>query len=489
MAANGERTIWLFRLARWACVPFSLLGAYVCFRWARELYGVASGILALTLWCFSPNILAHGELVTPDMSATALGVTALYLFWHWLQKPSWGGAIVTGVVLGLAELTKFTWVVLFGLWPLIWLSWIIAQRRSSTPKHQFLAQGGQLALQLLLAVYVINLGYGFEGSGTKLKDFSFVSDTFRGPDNETTGSVNRFAESALKDLPVPLPKNYIAGIDVQKRDFEDFGRPSYLCGQFQEKGWWYYYLYAAAIKIPLGTWVLVILAICHLAMSWWRGTGSGWANSMPLLIPPIVVFTLVSSQTGFSHHFRYVLPCFPFLFIWISQIAGWLAPFRAASWLSAAAVVWSIGSSLWCYPHTLSYFNELAGGPLNGHAHLINSNIDWGQDLLHLKDWMAKHPEARPLYLAYYGYFDPADIGVEYQPAPQRPPIDETHRKPRIAEPLPPGWYAVSVNYLRGYPWRAPRDAYSYLLEHQPVDRAGYSIYIYVIPPADQSAP
>ncbi len=34
-----------------------------------------------------------------------------------------------------------------------------------------------------------------------------------------------------------------------------------------------------------------------------------------LLTPPLVILCVVSSKTGFSEHFRYVLPCFPFLFI------------------------------------------------------------------------------------------------------------------------------------------------------------------------------
>ncbi len=74
--ANGESIFYLHTLARWACVPFSLLGAYVCFRWARQLYGQLAGLLALTLWCFSPNIIAHAQLITRDAGATAMGAAA-----------------------------------------------------------------------------------------------------------------------------------------------------------------------------------------------------------------------------------------------------------------------------------------------------------------------------------------------------------------------------------------------------------------------------
>ncbi len=71
--ANVQRAFWLHTLARLGCVPFSLLGGYCCFRWAGEMYGRRAGLLALAMWPFSPNILAHGSLATADVGATAMG--------------------------------------------------------------------------------------------------------------------------------------------------------------------------------------------------------------------------------------------------------------------------------------------------------------------------------------------------------------------------------------------------------------------------------
>jgi 4-amino-4-deoxy-L-arabinose transferase-like glycosyltransferase len=140
---NGERSFWFFTWARWACIPFSLLGGYICYRWARELYGEGSGLLALTLWCFGPNILANGQLITPDMGATALGVTAGYLFWKWLKQPHWLLVPVVGLALGMAELTKMTWILLFILWPLLWLIWRAPDWRRLSPRG-WLVQASQL---------------------------------------------------------------------------------------------------------------------------------------------------------------------------------------------------------------------------------------------------------------------------------------------------------------------------------------------------------
>ena len=74
--ANGERSLQYLALARWTCIPFSLLGAWTCFRWARDLYGQAAGMMAATLWCLSPNILGNAQMITPDTASAALGVTS-----------------------------------------------------------------------------------------------------------------------------------------------------------------------------------------------------------------------------------------------------------------------------------------------------------------------------------------------------------------------------------------------------------------------------
>jgi 4-amino-4-deoxy-L-arabinose transferase-like glycosyltransferase len=492
VAANGQRSFWLFTLARWACIPFSLLGGYICFRWARELYGDLAGFLALSLWCFSPNIIAHGQLITPDVAATALGVTAAYVFWKWLKAPVWSRALLAGLVLGLAELAKMTWIILFGLWPLLWFFWNCSHADTRLSWRTWRRQTPQLIGILVIALYVLNLGYGFDGSFRKLQDFQFVSQTLSGAELVSYGNGNRFADSWLGAVPVPFPKNYLLGMDVQKRDFESFSRPSYLRGEFRDRGWWYYYLYAAAVKVPLGTWLLLLLVLVILGR---QATPTKWQDHTILLLPAVAVFSLVSSQTVFSHHFRYVLPVFPFVFIAISRVASAaIARGRKTALVTAAALLWSVGSSLWVYPHSLSYFNELAGGPSGGHAHLIHSNIDWGQDLLYLKRWLDEHPEARPLHLAYYGCFDPAVVGIEYTLPPAASSDDNDGSEPALFQP---GWYAVSVNFLRGYPWPAPdgrggwvyleKNAYSDLRGFRPVTRAGYSIYVYHVTESERT--
>lgn len=464
IAANGERAWWYFTLARWACIPLSLLGAYVCYRWAGELYGRPAGLLALVLWCFGPNVLAHAQMITPDVGATSFGVVAGYCFWRWLKQPTWGRAVAAGLVLGLAELSKMTWIILFPLWPLLWAVWRL---REAAPSRAggWLRGGLQLVVILQLGLWLINLGYLFEGSFQKLGDYRFSSAALRGPASEELDvRGNRFAGTWLGEVPVPLPKDYILGLDVQKVDFEK-KMPSYLGGEWRfDGGWWYYYLYALAVKVPLGTLLLVLLAAgCRLAA---RPPSASLSDEIVLLAPAAAILVLVSSQTGFNHHLRYVLPAFPFVLVWAGQVMSpALRAGRAVRAAAAVLVAWSVVSSLSVYPHSLSYFNELGGGPTGGHAHLLNSNIDWGQDLFFLKRWQQEHPEAGDLRLAYGERVDPSAVGVRFTRA--------------TAEPAP-GWYAVSVNRLRG-----EEGTYSYFLRFRPVAMAGYSIYIYHLTPAE----
>jgi hypothetical protein len=556
LRVNGPRVFWLITLARWASIPFSVLGGWGCYLFASKLFGTKPGLLAAALWCFCPNILGHGQLMTPDVGAAAVGIAAHYAFWRYLCSPSTPRAFGCGTLLGLTLLTKSTWIVLPPIWIAFWLIWWWRQRRmphrSASPLPPASNDKGSLSplparwgarlkverdhtavsarprwrellVVALVSWYVLNLGYLFEGSFTRLGDYGFISRTFGGkatlfPDQALPR--NPYRDTWLGFVPLPLPKNFVAGIDIQKWDLER-KMWSYLAGEWKRGGWWYYYLYAMAIKVPLGIWGIGVLA---LRSRIWdlgigisgkvrreRGPNPQWLEELFLLAPAIAVLVLVSSQTGFNHHMRYVLPAFPFLFVWFSQAAisrrstdktaepegsgkqsvesaqpnrmctgSQLSMLR--TYLRPALVLvllgWLIGSSLFVYPDSLSYFNESIGGPAAGGRYLHHSNVDWGQDLCYLKHWYQQNPQARPLMIAYDLTFVPLDLaGIDAT----RPPIDV--RSPDApARPIPdelgpvPGWYVVSVNQLNHQ-----RSRYNYLSSFEPVDRIRHSMNVYHI--------
>ncbi len=453
--ANGPKAFWYFTLARWGCVPLILLGGYFCYRWSTELWGRASGFTALLLWTFSPTVLGNGAMITADTAAASMGVVAHYAFWHWLKGPSWRTAFFAGLALGLAELTKSTWIILFGLWPALWFAWKLLMRRAGSPKVG--NQIGQLLFILLFGLYVLNAGYGFTGTLQRLDRYSFHSNALSGRTSATQFTGNRFTGTSLGAVPVPLPSDYVCGIDLQKADFER-KMWSYLRGEYRLGGWWYYYLYALAIKEPLGTLALALLAT---GLAWRSGDyRATWGDELTLILPGVAVFTLVSSQTGFNRYYRYVLPALPYLYIAVSRVGRtWTLRRWPQSCLAGLALTWSVASSLAVFPHSMSYFNELVGGPRGGHYHLIDANIDWGQDVFYLRRWAEKHPEARPLYVYTTGPLAPKQAGI---PGVE-PPQDR-----------PPGWYAIGIHELHDL-----NSAYQDFLKRRPDTMVGYTIYIY----------
>lgn len=511
---NGPRSLVLLKCARWALIPLVLLGGLVCYAWAAELFGAWAGCLALTCWVHSPNVLAYGSLITPDAAAASLGALAGYAFSRWLGDQRWSLALIAGLTLGFAELSKMTWTVLFALWPLLWFlrqrrverSGADARSTSSGTWGTTMECGAtnvgwtrsfaQLLLILGLGLLVLNAGYGFQGTGRPLGDYAFVSRTLAGQPVAAGASTaigdprcagNRFRGAWLEQLRLPLPAAWLEGLDLQKRDFE-LGMWSFLNGEHRHGGWWYYYLEALALKVPLGLWLLSGLAVAvrmrqRANLSRRKTDASGnpttaMLSDLCLLGPALAVLILVSSQTGFSRYVRYVLPAFPFVFVWTSQVVSDdVLSMTTWRWrnLVGLATLWFTLSSLAQAPHWLSYFNELAGGPRRGHEYLIDANIDWGQDLLFLQEWMEQHPGARPLYVAHHGPVDPRDLGLSCQPLPPR----KAAGKADVTRAWAPGWYAISAHHLH-----SRGQTFDDFRSRLPDDLVGHSLYIYHVAPA-----
>jgi hypothetical protein len=398
-------------------------------------------------------------------------------------------------------LTKFTMLVLYVAWPVVWL--LRRPWRSSGGHHDGggpLVLAGQALLMLALSVVLLNAGYGFQGTGRRLGSFDFTSRSLAGDLSDSSSphaSDNRFRGTWLGGVPLPLPEDYVSGIDLQRRDF-DGGRDCYLAGRWQHPGWWYYYLYALVVKEPIGALGLVTWAVA-LALAR-HPSAARPADEAALYVPAVAILALVSSQTGLNEHVRYVLPAFPFLAVATGKLASFLSRDRLREGAAVLVLLgWSVAGSLSVYPHSMSYFNEAAGGPENGHRHLAGSNVDYGQDLLFLRDWLDRHPDVGELGLAYYNIVDPALFGISYRlPPPGRP----RWLAPELGYPHSfgprSGYFAVSVNLLVGMKGTVPdgeggtrpiarEDYYEYFRDLRPVARAGYSILIYRIHP-DQPA-
>ena len=322
----------------------------VVLRWARELYGPGAGLLALGLTAFSPTLLAHAPLITPDLPLTATGMLALYLFHrggHGAGRPwPWG------LALGLCLLTKAS------AW--LFVAAVVIDAGHVAWRRRDRATLARLAGGLLLAYATLNVGYGFKGLADTAGKGELLA---RVPDLPLARLA---AHAAAPFLPLP----YLRGVATQL-SVGWHGWPTYLMGDLSMTGWWYYFLVALAVKetIPF----LLLLAGGFIGFPWKR-VGR---EELLLLLPPLlffVCFSLGKVQLGI----RYVLPALPFLFVFVSSVAR--AASRWARIVIALLLAAHAAAAVRACPDFIAYFNEIAGGPAKGYRWLADSNLDWSQN-------------------------------------------------------------------------------------------------------------
>ncbi len=369
--ANRSGTLSRQRVLFLARLPSLLLGVllgWLVWSWARALFGLRGGALALGLYTFCPTVLAHDHLVTTDIATALAMFAAVYASWRYLERPGRGRLLVAVAAFGLAQLTKTTAAFLFPI-----LALILALRLTSWKDLRRAA--GLLLLMALGALVVLNAGFLGEGTGTPLKSYAFVSDGFK----------KLAATPVLRDVPLPLPNAYVQGLDMVSRDsLAPYW--TYLRGRYSDTGFRSYFLWAFLVKVPVATQLILLLALGLWATGRVRAPGAEGF----LLVPVAFLFVYFSLFFRLGIGIRYLLPAFPFLFVFAGRAAAfrpspgslgslrWTARWRPA--VMGALLLWLAVSSLSVHPHYLSYFNEIAGGPANGWRWLLDSNLDWGQD-------------------------------------------------------------------------------------------------------------
>ena len=425
-------------LARVWCLPFSAVGGLSCFAWSRDHYGNEAAITSLILWSFSPNIITWGATIGPDLPATALGALYFYLASCWLGRVNVSRTILLGFLTGVLILSKSTWIILFGITP------ILVPAVTSTSWKKLVLQKSVL---VTVGIATLIFAYDFDSFYQPFDEHDFHSSLFK-----RTFSYMAHCLNDLQTFHLPIPKQFIEGLDLQRFEFEN-KKWSYLFGQWKMGGWWYYYSFAAIWKLPLALWCLTLISFTACKKEQEHLSGH---QRRCLLIPPLAIFILASSQDGFSRHLRYIALCLPFVIVQASK-----ATCKATSFplpIQQILICWYVLSSAGVAPYYHSYFNELAGGPSGGHQYLMDSNLDWGEDLYHAKTWAVRYPQARPLYYAFMNDQFAGMLDVDWLP---------------VENDLP-GWYLVSIHRLC-----EPSSDVSWLREATPIGRIGYSTLIF----------
>jgi len=260
-----------------------------------------------------------------------------------------------------------------------------------------------------------------------------------------------------------VPEDYVRGLLFVARHSEE--RSTFLLGRLSDHGFPSYFLVTFALKTPLALIVLLVLAAFASPPLSGRRAAFLWL--------PVAVYVAFTFTRGLQIGHRHLLPIAPFLFVAAGRAALLAGRARFAVPVLAA---WAAGAALGVHPYYLAYFNELAGGPSQGYRLLVDSNLDWGQDLKGLKAWMDAHGVTR-LKLSYFGSADPAYYGID---ADRLPGYSSPHPARVVREVHPGDLVAVSATNLQGV-YLDPEDRL--LMERfrrlVPFDQVGYSILLY----------
>lgn len=426
-------------------IPVMIIGALcglLLFVWMASLYGARAGLISLFLYCFSPNILAHAGLATTDMISVFFIFLSVYSFWLFLNEPSAKKTFFAALCLGLAQLSKYNAILLY---PVFLLLFVFELPKIDVPK--MINISAKFGIMIFLSLVVIWAGYGFDFKPI-LKDAMRVEEKIDMAQKMAPFLSREKLEHALLSVPIPLGSHLLGIMGVLRHGHE--GHRAFFLGKWSNGGDIFYFLTAFLIKNPVPMLLLLIMGLFVFVK---KGIG----RAERVILVTIALYFITSSFGKLQLGIRHILPLFPFCFM----IAGRCAELFKKRYLSAiiiALIAWHTCLTIFAWPDYMGYFNEFIGGPKNGYKYLRDSNIDWGQNLPALAEYMNKNGVGE-ITLAYFGEANPSAYGIKYR---NFSPDELTKPGNRT--------YAVSVQYLESVKWTKDR---------KPNAIAGSSIFIY----------
>ena len=374
--AHYDRTL---ALARLGVLPLFWIASLAVFLWARSLAGPVAGAIAVFLFTTIPPVLAHAGLVTTDMAATAFAAATFYASLWWAPQPSRARTLVFGATLGLAAVAKFS---LLAYLPAAWVLLLLYRRPSLAAIR---ARIPALALAAAVGCVVIWAAYRF----------SFAT--------------------------VPAPELF-AGLRGLYRH-NAAGHNSYVLGARHQAGVWYFFPVVLAVKTPLAIFILLALA-----------ARKRFSIAAPVAFAAGILLVAMAGRINIG--VRHVLPMYTALsVICAAAAADMLVNGPRLRRAGALFVLASQAlSSAVHHPDYLAYTNELAySHPEN---FVAESDLDWGQDMKLVAQFLAEHGAARVHFTPYcISYLEAGDA------FPAITPTDWYH-------PLP-GWNIVSLSGLK----------------------------------------
>ncbi len=489
--ALSARTI-LF-LGRLPIMLISLLLGWWIFRASKKLFGSWGGVISLSLYTLDPGFIAHGHLVTTDVAFTAFSFWTILRLIKLLEQPTKRHALMFALAMWIAGLSKFSMLPYLAIIVIVML--LLKLRE---PKHLVLQIKRGLKVFFICLPVVILLTWAFYGFDIRRPSndprigqlYSQRLDYLATHSTANLPSIIRFVVNTVGNTSTPLGSWLQHADTIVVPGYAFFrgaiavighsigGQEAYLHGEFRDRGWWYYFPITIAIKSTLPTLFagLAVLTIVAIWITRARRRGWSWRRIYTesdrtwfifLTVPILFLASTMTSHLNLG--WRYVLPAYPFLFVLAGALASEkvIASRRWRLAMPALFLTSMIVVQLNTFPNELGYFNSLIGGSKNGPSWLLDSNLDWGQDLPSLADFVKQH-HLSSIPLSYYGW---AKVDA-FVATTHLPTTAEINSGTTIH-----GYVAISVGQLYNH-----AGTYSWLHNLTPAAKSGPSIYIYQLP-------
>jgi Dolichyl-phosphate-mannose-protein mannosyltransferase len=453
----GKNADTILFMGRMANLVLGLLLIGLIGLWAYRLWGLPAAILGMGMAALDPNIVAHASLATLDIGATFFFCLTMYSLWRFVNTPSVWRLVALGAAMGLSWLTKYVFIAI--------------------------TTGSVFSVIFLLVFFGTRFDFPYS---FKNKFYKRVASPFG--KNRFLNSIPAVAIMVSVALLVfwafylPLEQWHLTrGLELQFMHAEQ-GHNSAFKGNFGSDSHADYFFVAWLFKTPL----FAIVGLLASVVLFNKGAGFKKQHVFFLMVP-VALILAAFTYLGINIGVRYILPIYPLLYVLISRLATLFdQQYVKKAIVIGIFIAGTAFSTLGLHPYQLSYFNELIGGPKNGHSYFVDSNLDWGQDMKDLALFMREeglshftagvfiNPYMESCMYRHYGIrllVDKVPKDIRQKTPRQKIEIMYAIDDSTVRKLVPISIQALNNEYLMR----------KHFLKRKPVARIGYSIYIYNI--------
>lgn len=417
---SGNNPDKMFLKGRTMMLLLSIMLGICVFEISKRIFGYEGGLVSLFLYALSPTILANAQLITSDITSVFAFILSTWTLWRLLHKVNLFNLVASSLSVSLLCLSKMSAPIILP----VFLILLVVRLKRKLPlavklgKWRITADSQQKQLFIFIACGIMNCvaafffiwascGFRYDMIDVKHGKYQNVGENWKMLQTEpglTENVINVFRKYRI------LPEAYLYGYQFVLKNSQF--RYAYLNGKSHLTGWWYFFPYSCLVKTPIPTLLLLLIlsvyAYLRLSGKLFGCLSDAQKEKLYLALPfgilclTYLIFALTSNM-NIGH--RHVLLLYPCAFIFMGAAASLFH--HAKKYLKAIMILillWICYDSFSIYPHYLAYFNRIAGGPENGYKHLVDSSLDWGQDLVTLREWLATNNTNREeVYISYFG--------------------------------------------------------------------------------------